>query len=222
LTLQNQFADFEVVGIAKDVRYETLTQLDDLHVYVPTGGPRDYTGGLLFRVQGDRAKALAAVQAAVESVDRNLLQGLILVSMEEGPVAMQKNTVRIMAVFSGVLTLLSLTLTAVGIYGVMAFLVSQQTREIGIRMALGGTAGAVMRRIVMRGLRPVLLGMAVGFPVAAGIDVASSMDTLRESMFLDPAAYGLLAMVLAIAVFASVIPARRAMRVDPVSALRHE
>ena len=140
----------------------------------------------------------------------------------EGPVAMQRETTRVLAAFSGVLTLLSLALAGVGVHGVMAFLVSQRTREIGIRIALGATSRAVIGRVVVQGLLPVFLGMAIGFPAAAAIDLVTSTDGVRDSMFLDPAAYALLAVVLAIAVVASIIPARRALRVDPMVALRHE
>jgi len=109
----------------------------------------------------------------------------------------------------------------VGIYGAMAFLVSQRTREIGIRMALGATSPAVIRSVVFQGLRPVLIGMAVGFPAAAALNMPIDTAALKD-MFLDPEAYGLLALVLAIGVAANVIPARRALRVDPMVALRHE
>jgi ABC-type antimicrobial peptide transport system permease subunit len=154
-------------------------------------------------------------------VDRNLLPGLNLVNMEEGPVAMERNMLRVLATFSGALTLLELTLATVGIYGAMAFLVSQRTREIGIRMALGATSPAVIRSVVFQGLRPVLIGMAVGFPAAAALNMPIDTAALKD-MFLDPEAYGLLALVLAIGVAANVIPARRALRVDPMVALRHE
>jgi macrolide transport system ATP-binding/permease protein len=215
--------DFEVIGVARDVRDDQIAQADPSHVYLPNDGdPASYQGGLMFRIRGDREKALTAVQSAVEAVDRNLLPGLNLVNVEEGPVGMYRNLYRVLAVFSAALTLLALTLAAVGIYGVMAFLVSQRTREIGIRMALGATSPALIRKISIDGLRPVLIGMAIGFPAAAVLDMLIEKDGLRDSMFVDPTAYGLLAVVLAIAAAASVIPARRAMRVDPAEALRHE
>ncbi len=223
-TQWNKIANFEVIGIAADVRHDNLTEVDSSHVYLPTDGARgSYLGGLVFRIRGNRGKALAAVQAAVESIDRSLLPGLMLISLEDGPVAMQRRIFRVLAGLAAALTLLSLALAAVGVYGVMAFLVSRRTREIGIRMALGATPRVVLRKMVAQGLRPVSIGMAIGFAVAAAGDrLFSSPESLSDSILLDPVAYALLALVLGVAALASVIPARRAMRLDPMIALRHE
>ena len=213
----------QVIGVVGAVRDADISHADTSHVYLTTdGGPGNYEGGLLFRIRGDREKALAAVQSAVESVDRSLLPGLILLNLEEGMVAMYRNLYRVLADFSHALTLLALTLAAVGIYGVMAFQVSQRTWEIGLRMALGASSRAVLRQIGLRGFVPVLAGMAIGFPVAALIEMAIDANGWKDSLFVDPMSYALLAAVPAIAAAASVIPARRALRVDPAEALRHE
>ncbi len=216
-------AELEVIGVANDIRDGRIDQADAAHVHLPTdGSPGTYDGGVLFRIRGNREKALAAVQSAVEAVDRNLLPGLNLINIEEGPVAMYRNLFRVLAAFSVVLTLLALTLAAVGIYGVMAFLVSQRTREIGLRMALGANSAALLRRFSLEGLRPVLIGIAIGFPAASGLEMAIDSNGIRDSLFLDPTACALVAAVLGIAAAASVIPARRAIRVDPAEALWHE
>jgi ABC-type antimicrobial peptide transport system permease subunit len=219
--------DFQVVGVVKDTRFAVITEVDPSHVYLPRGAFQKLSG-LVVRIRGDRNKAMAAIESAVESVDPSLLPSLDIVSLEAGPVALQRGFFRILAAFAGILTLLSLTLAGVGIYGVMAFLVSQRTREIGIRMAMGATPRAVLRSIVMQGLRPVFVGMVVG--LAAAIRVislaAASGPAKGLNLFLhtliDPALFGALALMLAIAVLASVVPARRAARVDPAIALRHE
>lgn len=225
---KNKFTDFEVIGVAQDVHHTDIAEADPLHVYLPTdGSPGSYKGGLAFRIRGNRDKALAAVQSAVESVDRTLLPGLNLVSVAEGPVAVQRGLNRMAATVAGAFTLLALTLAGVGVYGVMAFLVSQRTREIGIRMALGATSHVVLRSVAIQGLRPVFIGMLAGFAGAAwldGLDQSTDLipNTLVQRLFGDPAVYGEVALVVAIAVLASVIPARRALRVDPMVALRHE
>jgi putative ABC transport system permease protein len=128
-----------------------------------------------------------------------------------------------------VLTLLSLTLAGVGIYGVMSFLVSHRTREIGIRMALGATSSTVLRGVMAQGLRPVLAGTLIGFGASAALDsliravVAIPGSTnLLQSTFGDLSLYVELALVLFVAALACVVPARRAMRVDPMVALRYE
>jgi len=228
--LLDKVTNYEVVGVAKDVRFAAITQVDPLHLYLPTKtSPVPLLSGwLLFRIRGNRDKALAAVQSAVASVDPGLLPRLDLVSLEEGPVALQHGFFRVLASFAGTLAVLSLTLAGVGIYGVMAFLVSQRTREIGIRMALGATPRVVIKSVVIQGLRPVVAGMLAGLAAAAWVtklewasDVARGAG-LYSRMFSDPALYGELGLVLGIALLASIVPARRALRVDPAEALRHE
>jgi putative ABC transport system permease protein len=192
-------------------------------------------GDLLFRIRpgpAGRDKALAAVQSAIASVDPNLLPTLDVISLEEGPVALQRAFFRVVAIFPAVLTLLALALASAGIYGVMAFLVSLRTREIGIRMAMGATSRVVVRSLLIQGLRPVfagiLTGLAASIPVSALMRAKGSVppsygDSMRlAARISDPLVYAEVALVLGMAVLASVIPARRALRVDPVVALRHE
>jgi len=172
------------------------------------------------------------VQSAMESIDPSLLPRMDLMSLEDGPVALQRSFLRLAAVFLAILTLLALTLAGMGIYGVMAFLVSQRTKEIGIRMALGATSRVVVRGIVMQGLRPVLVGILAGVAASIPVEVVMRakgfvLPTGQEpahllSRFGDPILFSELALVLAVAVLASVVPARRAMRVDPMVALRYE
>ncbi|HEY1758591.1 MAG TPA: ABC transporter permease [Bryobacteraceae bacterium] len=232
---QNAATNYEVVGIAKDVRFALITEVDPTHIYLPDGQGNDASpdvrmrGPLLFRIHGNRDQALAAVQSAVASVDPKLLPRLDLTSLGDGPVALQRELFRVVALFPAVLTLLSLTLAGVGIYGVMAFLVSQRTKEIGIRMALGARSRVVVRSMVIQGLRPVFVGMLVGLAVSIPVEavIRSKMPRLLDpahslSWLGDPIVLGELALVLFIAVLASVVPARRAMRVDPMVALRYE
>jgi predicted permease len=223
---KRQFSDFEVVGVAKDIRFAGISETDPLHVYLPTGGAKDYRGGLFFRIRGDRDKALSAVQSAVEAVNRSLLQSVDLVSLEDGPVAMQRGATRVMSTLAGTVTLLSLVLAAVGVYGVMTFLVALRTKEIGIRMALGATARTVLRGILIQGLRPVFIGLGVGFVAATALSLwPNGQHTAREALrefFGDWTLYGELALVLAVAAAASLMAARRSLRGDPMTALRHE
>jgi len=219
--------DYEVVGIATDARFVTLMQVDRLHVYLPGGSLPRPLGGLVVRLRGNRDKALAAIESAVQSVDATLLPSLELVSLEAGPVSAQRTFFRVLAVFGGILTLLSLTLAGVGIYGVMAFLVSQRTREIGIRIALGATAREILTGVLSQGLRPVFIGTLLGAAGAIRIVTFVPFElvtylNLFSLTFTDPALYGELALVLAIAALASFIPARRALQVDVAVALRHE
>ena len=218
----NKFREYEVAGIAADVRLSDITQVDAAHVYLP-----DPEGGLLFRIQGDRQKALAAVTSTVESVDRTLLPSLNLISLEEGPAATQRVPNRVIPAVVMILILLSLALAGLGIYGVTALLVGQRSREIGIRIALGATPRAILRNFANQGLRPVLLGLAAGVVLGwAGATWERSQevfpDTTAHSLFGSPGLYLELILMLAITALACLIPARRALRVDPAVTLRHE
>jgi putative ABC transport system permease protein len=115
---------------------------------------------------------------------------------------------------------IALVLAAVGLYGVMAFLVEQRTREIGIRLALGGQPSQVLRRVLSEGLTMTAIGVAVGLAIALPL-----ARLLEESLFgigsTDPVTYiAIAALLFAVSIVATYVPARRAMRVDPVEALR--
>jgi putative ABC transport system permease protein len=225
---KDKFYDFAVIGVAKDVHHADLSETDPLHVYLPTDGTKGtFLGGLIIRIRGDRGRALAAVQSALTAVDRSLLPGLQLVQVAEGPLAMQRGFNRVIGIAAGSLTLLALVLASVGIYGVMTFVVSQRTHELGIRMALGATTPAILKNVVTQGLRPVFIGMAAGFVAAVAADAWDRStdlvpETMLHSVFTNPQIYYEVTLMLAIAILASAIPARRAARVDPMVALRHE
>ena len=154
-----------------------------------------------------------------------------LVSLEEGHIRVQRLLAQMLTVFAGVMACLAVPLAAVGIYGVVAYLVSQRTREIGLRMALGATRGGVLRLILRQSMRPVGIGAGLGFVLAVAsssvlhvlLVLPGAPDLLFGVSFLDPAVFvGLTCLLAAVALAASWIPARRAMRVEPMTALRCE
>jgi putative ABC transport system permease protein len=229
MDFRGTLAEFEVIGIARDIRYANLTRIDPAHVYL--AGYAAGSNGILLRVQGDPRSALAAVRKVVEELDKDLLMSLNLMSVEEGPLRLQKSLARAYGMFAVILAFLALALAGIGIYGVMAYLVSQRVREIGIRMALGATKGGVLKAVVLGGLRPVLAGIGVGLAGAAGLSSVlhatlvfpGSTDLLYGVPFYDPATFlGLSCFLAGVAAVASLVPARRALRVDPMTALRHE
>jgi putative ABC transport system permease protein len=229
MDFHGKLAEFEVIGIAKDVRFANLTRTDPARVYLATQPAKNYI--TLFSVKGDAQNALAAVRTAIQAIDKNLLPGLLLVNMEEGPLKIYRSMARLLALFAAVLAFLALSLAAVGIYGVMGYAVSQRTQEIGVRMALGATPGRVLKAVALQGLQPVAAGMIIGLLCGAGLSALlhsalvspGASDLLYGVQFYDPLTFlGLSAFLSGVAILASLIPARRALKVDPMIALRYE
>jgi macrolide transport system ATP-binding/permease protein len=229
LQFNNIWREFEVIGVAKDVRNANLTRVDPVYFYLPTDPARFSGNTLLIRVEGDPGEASKAVLDSLKAMDETLQPSLV--SLEDGHMRIQKLLPQMLGTFVGILACLALPLAAVGIYGVMAYLVSQRTREIGIRMALGATRTDVLSLILRQGMHPVILGAALGllFSAAASsvvhafLVLSGAPDVLFGVSFLDPLSFVSLSCLLtAVALLASYIPARRAMRVDPMAALRYE
>jgi predicted permease len=224
------YTDFEVIGVAKDVRFASLSRVDVSRVYLAPQCAR-WTTGLLVRTQGDSRPAVAAIRAAAGAIDPRLQAGLSMMNLEAGPVQMQRSFAQISALFAAILAALALALAGVGIYGVMSYLVSRSIKEIGVRVALGAKAGDVLLSVVVRGLRPVFCGLALGVAGAAALSallhstlaLPGSPDFFYGVPFYDPATFlGLSAFLIVVAGIASAIPARRALSVDPIIALRFE
>ncbi len=122
----------------------------------------------------------------------------------------------------GIASVLALVLSAVGLYGVLSYVVAQRTREIGVRMALGAEAGPVRRMVVGQGMRVVGVGVAVGLAVAV-VSTRSLGALLYGVAAIDGVTFAVMSvMLLAIGVAASYLPARRASNVDPIESLRGE
>jgi len=175
---------------------------------------------LAVRTAADPDSMVSAVRAQVRGVDPDqpLYRVATLQQTLSESLAPRRLNMLLLAVFAGI----ALTLATVGIYGVMAFSVTQRTHEIGIRMALGAERRSVLRLIVSQGMRLTLLGVVLG---AAG---AWALTRFLSGFLFgvpprDPATFVLVSLLLVIvSVLASYIPARRATRVDPMVALRYE
>jgi ABC-type antimicrobial peptide transport system permease subunit len=130
----------------------------------------------------------------------------------------QRSTMLLLVLFAGV----AMTLGAVGIYGVISYTVSQRTREIGIRQALGAQSGDVMRLVVGKGLKLALAGVAIG--IAGAIALTRVMESLLFNVSAtDPLTFmAVSAILIIVALGACFVPARRATKVDPIRALRYE
>ncbi len=209
-----------IVGVVASVRAESLAASPDWEYYLPfeqeTGSAMD----VVVQVAGDPAAAGAALRQAVAAADPNVPVSRIrtLDGIVQASVGTPRATMWLLAAFAA----LALALSAVGIYGVVSYTVSRRTREIGIRMALGATAGQVRRLVLGQAMALSLLGGALGTAVALG-----ATRLLRGLLFgvspTDPAVLLAAPVLLALtALLAASPPARRAVRLDPTAALREE
>ena len=176
--------------------------------------------GILARAGGAAERLQASIRAAVAAVDPN--QPISFFATLETTVANSLGVQRIVASLTAVFAGIALVLSAVGLYSVVAYAVSQRTSEIGIRVALGARRGQVVGLVMRGGLRLVALGLGAGLAAAAG--AARLIQTLLyEVQPLDPAIYaGVAVLFLAVAALACLIPSLRAARLDPLRALRAE
>jgi predicted permease len=210
---------FEIVGIARDARSVSLSESDATYFYKPTEADRQSGKMLLVRTSGDAGAVSAGLRGVVTELDPKVsftvrsLQEIVEQSLQQS---------RVLTTAVGILGLLALTLAAVGISGLVAFAVSLRTREIGIRMALGAHRSSVLGLVLRQGMRPVLVGLAIGLVLSAAAS-RLLVGILYGLSPLDPIAFlgGTLFLVTS-AVVAAYLPARRAMRADPLAALRHE
>jgi predicted lysophospholipase L1 biosynthesis ABC-type transport system permease subunit len=210
-----------VVGIAGDIRHAGPELPPLKEAYVPLGQEEIIQATLVMRPPGDPAALLPAVKAAIWSVnpDQTLYTDRVtLDAYMDSLIAQRRFNMALLALFG----VLGLVISAVGIYGVMAYLVSQRTREIGVRMALGASRHAVVRMVLVNSGLLVLSGLVMG---SAGAWYLSTVarSFLFELDARDPRAFVVAIACLTIAAFlATVVPARRAARVDPMIALRAE
>jgi predicted permease len=213
--------DIEIVGVVKDVKQEHVSSAAYPYVYLPYA-QRPKLTGMTFYVRSTQDPLLlgSSLQWQVRELDANLpvydLKTMDRVVEEDLFAA------RIVAVLSASFAGLAALLAALGIYGVLAYVVVQRTREIGIRMALGAVAGQVRLLIVKEVGSMVLIGVGVGLPLAYGL--ARFSESLLYGVHAgDPLVYALgLGLIALIALAACFIPARRATRVDPLVALRYQ
>jgi predicted permease len=211
---------FEVIGVARDIKYYALDEAARSHVYVPAAQIGAAARVVHVRVDGPAAAFLNVVRREAASTDPSVtLQNVMTFEdLRQQPLVLR----RAMTVLATAFGALSLLLAVVGIYGTMTNAVAQRAREIGVRMAFGAEISDVFRLVVGAGLRPVLLGLAIGLP-SAGIVTRLVRSELFGVTTGDPVTHVAAAALILVTAFGTLsLPARRAARVDPVTILRHD
>src|SRR5450631_3408924 len=211
----------EVVGVVGNSRHDSLAAPPGPEMYVPFPQDPTRTLDVVMRVVSTNLVGLnAEVKRAVHEVDKGLFVPKLepMTNFLTTQLAQPRFNMMLLAVFAGV----AMILAAIGIYGVIAYSVTQRTREIGIRMALGAQKTQMLGMVLRQSLTLVVIGIAIGFIVALG--ATRLMATLLYGVGAnDLSTYAVVIFLLgAAALLASYVPARRAMKVDPMVALRYE
>jgi putative ABC transport system permease protein len=214
----------EIVGVVGSVKHYTLRDKTQAQMYEPFN--QFPTGAMTFvmKTSIDPTTLAAPVRREIQAIDPDqpIAATGTLAAMLRSSMELPRVQTLLLAMFAGV----ALVLAAVGLYGVMAFAVSQRTQEIGIRMALGAHPASVLRLVVRQALTLTAAGLVIG--LAAAFVLGRALSKMLEDLLFDVrpsdvVTLAIVAVVLtAVAFIASVIPARRAMRIDPVEALRAE
>ena len=215
-----------VVGVVGDVRHNGITDVVKEKFYIPhtqwhrsTGNP---SRGMSLVINTDRnpSDLVRPVRQIIRELDPSL--PVANVRTMDDVVAATLSAPRFTGMLLGVFAALALVLSAIGIYGVLSYVVSRRTREIGIRVAIGAGRAEVLRLVLANGLSLTLAGVALGLAIAAA--ASRVMTTLLHDVRPgDPATFATVAIVLTtVAITASLVPAWRATRVDPVAALKAE
>jgi predicted permease len=220
--------EIEIVGLVKDAKYATQREETPPTCYLPWRQSVNSVGFANFqlRTTGDPSALMAAVRQAAREVDENLPLSNVKTQVEQAD-----ETLRMERLFARLVTLFGLLaqqLASIGLFGVLAYAVSQRTHEIGIRMALGASQTDVLKMIVKQGMALSLIGVALGLGGAyvltkyleSWMQLSRMLYGVRPS---DPTTYGVVAVLLTVvALIACYLPARRATKIDPMIALRCE
>jgi putative ABC transport system permease protein len=210
----------EVIGVAQDIKGRNLLESPGPMLYVPLSQQYQPNAVLHLRTSADPAALAETVRREVAALDRNLpVYGIQPLSEH---VTATLTPQRLLAHLIASFGLLSLVLAGIGLYGLLAYTVSQRTPEIGIRRALGAQRGAVLRLVVAQGMTLALVGVGLGLTAAFAV-TRLLQGLLFGVSALDPLTFATFALLLiGVALLACYIPARRAANVEPKAALRYE
>jgi len=219
----SNFPLYEIIGLTNDTRQGVVWRPDETFLYLPLpaaqANTRSAGDNLIVCAVGDVRAVMRAAYKEAAALDPNLFA---LLSLVDDSLAAQMIPFQDIALLAGALGMLALLLASIGLYGVMSFIVSQRTREIGIRMALGAERRDVITLFLRQGGRLITIGVTIGLAGGALISSLLALALTDISQF-DPLAIGVVAAFLTLVAFsACYAPARRATKVDPMTALRHD
>ena len=213
----------EVIGIVADSKYSSINERPLPQLFFPMARSESSTLRLFVKAGGDPAPMVAEVRNAIRVLDASLPVYDARTLNEHMQVAVFAQ--RMAANLLGAMGVLALLLAAIGLYGVMAYAVSQRTQELGIRLALGASPGSLLGMVVRQGMTLTTIGLAIGLALALGAfgSIGAVRTLLPGISPLDPITFIAVPVVLGlIALLAIWIPGRRAGKVDPLVALRYE
>src|SRR5262245_10034632 len=214
---------YTIVGVVKEIRERGIAEDSRPAIYrlhEQADQTNDVPSGIVVRTAVDPASVIPAVRHAIRSVDKN--QPLVRIRTMEDIIDRQLSNPTQSKVLLGVFSVLALLLASVGLYGVLSYAVTQRTNEIGVRMVLGATSKEILLSFGRRGLALTFTGLAIGLVLSA--IAARLMTNLLYGFRPDyvPTATVAALILLTVAALASLVPARRASRVDPIVVLKQE
>jgi putative ABC transport system permease protein len=208
--------DVEIIGVAADSKYNDLREKGVDFFYIPSHRP----SVLNVRATGTVEALGVPLRELVHSLDSSVVIAGMKSEREQVDESLHQD--RLIAVLCSIFSLLALALASIGLYGVLSFNVARRTGEIGIRMALGAHPRDILRLVIREGMTLAIVGVAAGVAGALAVTrlIASLLFNVKPT---DPLAFASVSLILTVtALVACYIPARRAMRIDPMVALRYE
>jgi putative ABC transport system permease protein len=210
----------EIVGIVGDVRSRKVNETDDMEFYRPWAQENFPFPTIVVRSNLREDAVTKLVRSTLATVDPGL--AIALPQSMEKIIAQALGQTRLMTWLLGIFACVALLLAAIGIYGAVAYTVEQRTSEIGVRMALGAQARDVLRLILNQGMKPVVIGLAIGIVSAFALGRLITSQLYEVSAHNPALLAGATILLATIALIACLLPARRATHVDPIQALRTE
>jgi macrolide transport system ATP-binding/permease protein len=211
---------YEVIGIARNTKYRDLREPPRMTFYLPLAQSYRPSMNLLVHTTGEPSHLAPVIRARLQTIEPALTVFNSRTLFEH--VGRSLYVERMQSILLTLFGVLALTLTAIGIYGVVAYSVAQRTREVGIRMALGAQKRDVLKMILAQGLALVAWGAAIGLVACYWLSRLVSSELYGVSSFDPPTLVSVVAVLIVVALLATYIPARRATKVDPLVALRYE